>query len=248
MEFKKLDQLVDLRGKTAHNGWQPLVNLEDKTDITIHHSLTDGGDSYSFARHHVYTNGWHEIAYHHVILKDGTIEWNHDLNVLSYHVGNWNKQSVGICLVGDFRDSEPTDAQKKSLKELHDCLVKDMPNYKRTKGHNEYTDYTWKQCPCFDYKAVINNDKYTETKAPKPSNEELYRIKTGTFQNAEKLANAKKRLGEDFSWVLYEKADDLDFDPTYRIVTGTFVGKNVAEHSAQKLRDKYGWTVYVIKA
>lgn len=158
--FKKLPQLKNMRGKLVHDGWQPVYPVSYKTDIAIHHSLTDWGDSAAFARYHVLTNGWSEIAYAFVILKDGTIEWNHQLGVLSYHVGNSNKFAVGICLVGDFRDSEPTNAQKRSLKMLVDCLKKDLPNYKRTRGHDEFPGYSWKACPEFDYKAVINNSKY----------------------------------------------------------------------------------------
>jgi hypothetical protein len=155
MHFLKLPLLINLRGKTRHNGWYKVYNPSVKTDIAIHHSLTRTGDSVAFANYHVSTLGWPEVAYHFVILKDGTIEWNHDLGVLSYHVGNSNKFAVGICLVGDFRFEEPTDAQKQSLYFLHEALKKDMPNYKRTRGHNEFPGYSWKACPVFDYKSVI---------------------------------------------------------------------------------------------
>lgn len=62
-------------------------------------------------------------------------------------------------MVGDFRTEEPTEAQKESLYLLHEALKKDMPNYKRTRGHNEFPGYAWKQCPVFDYKAVISRPK-----------------------------------------------------------------------------------------
>lgn len=162
--FQKLPKLVNLRGKTKHKGWYKVYDPSVKTDIAIHHSLTKTGNSAAFANYHVGTLGWPEVAYHFVILKDGTIEWNHDLGVLSYHVGDSNKFSVGICLVGDFRSEEPTDAQKLSLYLLVDALKKDLPNYKRTRGHNEFPGYAWKECPVFDYKAVIN--KKPATSAP----------------------------------------------------------------------------------
>ncbi|WP_175487543.1 peptidoglycan recognition protein family protein [Alteribacillus persepolensis] len=157
--FESLSQLKNLRGKLPHDGWQPKNSKNDKTDIAIHHSLTKEGDAHSFSRHHVFTNGWPEIAYHFVILKDGTIQYCHDLSVISYHVGNSNNIAVGICLVGDFREEEPTKEQKRSLKELHDCLMKDMPSYKRTRGHNEFPGYEWKECPSFDYRAVLRSVK-----------------------------------------------------------------------------------------
>ncbi|SDX63171.1 peptidoglycan-binding protein [Salimicrobium album] len=154
--FESLPQLVNLRGKLPHDGWQPTNSKYSKTDIAVHHSLTDQGDAYSFSRYHVYTNGWPEIAYHFVILKDGTIQWCHGLQVISYHVGNSNSFAVGVCLVGDFRDTEPTKEQKRSLRELHAQLKRDMPNYKRTRGHDEFPGYAWKPCPEFDYEAVLN--------------------------------------------------------------------------------------------
>ncbi len=156
--FQRLEKLADLRGKTVSNGKYTDYGVDSKTDITVHHSLTKSGDSSAFANYHVNQLGWHGVAYHFVILKDGTIEWNHNLGLRSYHVGDWNTQAVGVCLVGDFRTEEPTKAQKESLKQLHDALVKDLPNYKVTKGHNEYPDYTWKACPEFDYKKVISGD------------------------------------------------------------------------------------------
>ncbi|WP_281659139.1 N-acetylmuramoyl-L-alanine amidase [Halobacillus sp. Cin3] len=154
--FEQLPQVVNLRGKLPHDGWYNVYSENYKTDIAIHHSLTETGDSRAFAMYHVHTLEWPEVAYHFVILREGTIEYNHQLGVLSYHVGNSNKQAVGICLVGDFRTQEPTEAQQNSLRELHAALVKDLPAYKRTRGHNKFPGYSRKQCPCFDYEAVLS--------------------------------------------------------------------------------------------
>jgi N-acetylmuramoyl-L-alanine amidase len=156
MYFTELPQLIDLRGKTKSNGKYSDLGVGSKTDIAIHHSLTTQGSSAAFANFHVGTNKWPGVAYHFVILKDGTIEWNHNLGVKSYHVGNSNRFAVGICLVGDFRTEEPTAEQKASLYVLVDALKRDLPNYKRTRGHNEFPDYAWKHCPEFDYRAVCS--------------------------------------------------------------------------------------------
>ncbi len=242
-EFLKLPQLVDMRGETLSDGQYKNYGIESKTDIAQHHSLTDEGDSASFARYHVRKQNWPGVAYHFVILKDGTIEWNHSLGIRSFHVGKYNTKAVGICTVGDFRYYEPTEVQKKSVRALTKALEKDLPNYERTLGHNEYQGYEWKSCPCFDYEAVINASEVT-----KPANEKLFRIKTGTFRNSTELSNAKVKLLDDYNWTIYELATDLEFNPYYRLVTGTFEGKNVAEYYADKLRDEYGWTVYVVPA
>ncbi|MFO1441738.1 N-acetylmuramoyl-L-alanine amidase [Bacillus sp. Bva_UNVM-123] len=155
-QFQKLPKLVDLRGKTKRKGSYNDYGVNSKTDIAIHYSLTTGGDLATFARYHVDTNGWPGVAYHFVILKNGTIEWNHNLGVLSYHVGNSNRFAVGICVVVDFRTEEPTPAQKQSLYLLIEALKKDLPKYKLTCGHNEFPGYAWKACPEFDYRAVLS--------------------------------------------------------------------------------------------
>jgi len=154
--FEKLAKLKDLRGKTKRKGSYTDYGVNSKTDIAIHHSLTKTGNSAAFANYHVGSLGWPGVAYHFVILKDGTIEWNHNLGIKSYHVGNSNKFAVGICVVGDFRSEEPTDQQKASLKALHDCLKRDMTKYNRTREHREFPGYAWKDCCCFDFKAIIN--------------------------------------------------------------------------------------------
>ncbi|WP_110111975.1 N-acetylmuramoyl-L-alanine amidase [Bacillus sp. CGMCC 1.16541] len=76
----------------------------------------------------------------------------------------------------------------------------------------------------------------------------LYRLTTGTFQNAQQFAAALTRLRNDYPWITYEKADTTELNPTYRIITGTFTGKATAERFAAELRQRYGWTVYVNEA
>ncbi|WP_345242900.1 N-acetylmuramoyl-L-alanine amidase [Pontibacillus salipaludis] len=241
MKINSLPKLVDLRGKTARDGDYKRVGLESKTDIAIHHSLTDEGDSEAFARYHVHTNQWPGVGYHFVILKDGTIEWNHDLDRMSYHVGNGNKRAIGVCLVGDFRYNEPSLDQKKALKVLHEALKEEMPRYERTLGHNEFPGYEWKACPSFDYRAVLE-------KAKVEADVKRYRLMTGTFSTAEELSGGKKRLLSRFNWTVYERADHSNFNPPYRLITGTFVSKEEAERYASVLEDEFGWIVYVIDA
>ncbi|AVM23283.1 N-acetylmuramoyl-L-alanine amidase [Bacillus pumilus] len=195
MNFKKISKLVDLRGKTKSKGRYSNVSVNAKTDIAVHHSLTKTGNSAAFANYHVGNHGWPGVAYHFVILKDGTIEWNHDLGIKSYHVGNSNSFAIGICLVGDFRSEKPTTAQETNFRALVTALKKDMPNYKRTRGHNEFPGYSWKACPVFDYKAVLAGTVKQTTKAqpvksspsksttkPKTTSKKIYNLPTGILK------------------------------------------------------------------
>ncbi|MFS0655724.1 N-acetylmuramoyl-L-alanine amidase [Bacillus sp. 179-C3.3 HS] len=218
MNFKKLSKLVDLRGKTKSKGIYSNVGVNAKTDIAVHHSLTKSGNSAAFANYHVGTNGWPGVAYHFVILKDGTIEWNHDLGIKSYHVGDSNRFAIGICLVGDFRSEKPTAEQETSFRDLVTALKKDMPNYKRTRGHNEFPNYSWKACPVFDYKAVLSGTvKKTAAKSVKAtpvkstttpktsSSKKAYSLPSGIIKVTKPLTKGSgvKALQEALSAVYY---------------------------------------------
>jgi len=149
-------QIVDLRGKLPTHKTKK-YNTRKESDIrsiAIHHSLTVSGSPEAFATYHVNTNGWPGIAYPYVIQRDGIIYKCLDHSVLSYHVGDSNKHSLGICLVGDYRTQQPTPEQYAAALWLVQKLQKELPNAKEIKGHSEYPGYSWKACP------VISMDKF----------------------------------------------------------------------------------------
>jgi hypothetical protein len=154
----------------------PDNGIQAKTDIAIHHSLTKTGSAEAYANFHIDTHGWPGIGYHFVIEQDGTIKHCNDINLRTYHVGDSNDFSVGVCLTGDFRTQKPTEAQEDSLRALHKALVSAMPNYKRTRGHNEFPGYAWKECPEFDYAVVIDPPTSNKEKIMKLINEAKERI------------------------------------------------------------------------
>ncbi|MGM8214615.1 M23 family metallopeptidase [Bacillaceae bacterium W0354] len=100
---------------------------------------------------------------------------------------------------------------------------------------------------------AVNPLRYLQTepeplKPPKPKDQKLYRIMTGTFATLEDLVEARKNLLKEFNWIVYYKADNLKFNPPMRLYTGTFRGKNVAKFYADLVRSQFRWTVYVIDA
>ncbi|GEK88874.1 LysM domain-containing protein [Alkalibacterium putridalgicola] len=159
--FLDLPKFVDYRNKVVRHAWKkfPVLDMKGKTEIAIHHSLTrqglSGSNAEGFARYHVNANGWPSIGYSYVIEPDGTIKFCNPINWRTYHVGNSNNFSVGICLTGDFRYEEPTDEQKESLRLLVARLKKEYPQINRVRSHNEYPDYYWKSCCEFDYEEVL---------------------------------------------------------------------------------------------
>lgn len=111
--------------------WEPLVPLNAWKYIIIHHSGTAAGSAALFDRFHRqekrFVNG---LGYHFVIgngsgSDDGEVEigrrWKEQIT--GAHVGGeLNKEAIGICLVGDFTRSAPTEKQMTSLLKLLNFL------------------------------------------------------------------------------------------------------------------------------
>jgi hypothetical protein len=98
--------------------------------IVIHHSATDSGNAAQFDAAHK-KKGWDGLAYDFVIgngssSPDGAVEvgyrWREQKR--GAHAGNdlMNIEGVGICLVGDFTQTRPTEAQMRSLSRLCNFL------------------------------------------------------------------------------------------------------------------------------
>jgi hypothetical protein len=111
--------------------WLPPSAVEKKwTAIIIHHSGTKTGNSAIFDKWHREGNHWEGVGYDFVI-GNGSNSGNGEVEVTyrwrrqvtGAHCGgtpgNWaNKDAVGICLVGNFNHTQPTNSQMQSLVKL----------------------------------------------------------------------------------------------------------------------------------
>lgn len=90
--------------------------------IVIHHAGFPDGDKDSSAeeihKFHQEVNGWAGIGYHYVIRKDGTIEQGRKPLAIGAHAYQHNKNSVGICVAGNFELVKVPTVQMDSLKLL----------------------------------------------------------------------------------------------------------------------------------
>ncbi len=96
--------------------------------------------------------GWKGIGYHYVIRRDGSIENGRHPDEVGAHVRGWNKQSLGICLIGGVdKDNKPennfTEAQFKSLEHLLVVTSKMYP-HAIVMGHRDLDPN--KACPSFE--------------------------------------------------------------------------------------------------
>ena len=116
------------RPPAAEAGWAPAQPSDRWKCIVIHHSASDFGGAKRFDTWHR-AKGWDELGYHFVI-GNGT-----DTAMGQVEVGpRWEKQKygahcktpdefynqhgIGICLVGNFDNHRPDEAQMRSLAKL----------------------------------------------------------------------------------------------------------------------------------
>lgn len=114
--------------------------------IVIHHSgNTDTVEK--IRKLHVEINGWDDIGYHFMITKNGKILRGRYLNIEGAHVFGFNKDSIGVCLLGNFDREFINDKQKHSLTELLEKLTKKFNIDKNDiKFHRDFPNVA-KSCP-----------------------------------------------------------------------------------------------------
>jgi hypothetical protein len=92
--------------------------------IVVHHSATHEGGAARFDAMHR-ARGWDGVGYDFVLgngteTPDGSIEttfrWKEQRD--GAHVKGWNDVAIGICLVGDFEEKDPTASQLDVLARL----------------------------------------------------------------------------------------------------------------------------------
>ncbi len=125
------------------------------TKIIIHHS--GNHDTPKKIRElHVKEYGWEDIGYHYMISRTGRIIKGRDEEKTGAHAKGENKESIGICLLGNLDEKEPTKEQITSLKKLIKELSKKHP-IKTIKEHREVKGVK-KSCPGKKYDKKITEE------------------------------------------------------------------------------------------
>jgi len=139
--------------------WIPPTDIERRwTAIILHHSGTSNGNVEIFDRWHR-DRQWDGVGYDFVIGNghdsgDGQVEvtfrWRQQkVGAHCKTPTNWaNEEAIGICLVGNFDDTSPTDGQMESLARLVRFL-KDRYDISRFRiyGHHDTPGANETQCP-----------------------------------------------------------------------------------------------------
>jgi hypothetical protein len=119
-----------------HTYETPLTHI--LTTIVVHHSalpLSDG--VLEIQEKHMRDKRYADIGYHYAIDVAGTLYEGRPLNVRGAHTGGHNTGTVGIVLLGNFEESDPTRVQLDSLNALSRGLVNDY-GITHLAGHRDF--------------------------------------------------------------------------------------------------------------
>ncbi|MDR9441834.1 MAG: N-acetylmuramoyl-L-alanine amidase [Schleiferiaceae bacterium] len=107
----------------------PSYSSHNPTHLVVHHSagFTDYPDyqwvvSYYWDLH-VNTNGWSDIGYNWLIDPNGVVYEGRGLGHLGAHFSCMNSGTSGICLIGNFMDTVPSDTALNRLSALATYLA-----------------------------------------------------------------------------------------------------------------------------
>jgi N-acetylmuramoyl-L-alanine amidase len=102
--------------------------------VIFHHSLSASGSVEEITKWHQ-ARGFDTIGYHYVIQPNGFVEVGRDVEEVGAHASGENSDSIGICLIGDFTKTVPTDEQLNSALHLFGILSLEYPNVKAQFHH-----------------------------------------------------------------------------------------------------------------
>lgn len=100
-----------------HQGFEKIRSVRA---VVVHHSATEEGGAEAFRVLHRIVRGWRDVGYHFVIgngthSPDGQVEPGRPEYCRGAHAKGANEFSLGVCMVGNFMRSHPTESQLRSL-------------------------------------------------------------------------------------------------------------------------------------
>jgi len=134
------------------NLWKPDSAEREWEFVVLHHTASSGGSVESIHEAHLRKkdkngNPWLGIGYHFLIgngngMGDGEIQptfrWREQLQGAHAGSNDYNQRGIGICLVGNFEDQHPSDAQLQAVERLVATLKQEYGiTAERVVGHAE---------------------------------------------------------------------------------------------------------------
>ena len=129
---------------------EPLNKIEI---IVVQHSQRENDSLDFIKKRHMENRKWEDNGYHFLIsngtmnTKNGKLHIGRSEKFIGAHVYEHNRNSIGICLIGNFDEKKPSEKQMETLKEFLKEKMKEY-NIKPEKilGHREFEGVI-KTCP-----------------------------------------------------------------------------------------------------
>lgn len=112
----------------------PPVNITIPVNMTfIHHSGTSWRGTNltqcikqirSIQNFHMDDRGWNDIAYNYLVCEDGRVYEGRGWDTEGAQVLGYNKISIGVCIIGNYKSRLPLPAALNTTQELLACGVK----------------------------------------------------------------------------------------------------------------------------
>lgn len=162
MVIKKISDILPYKSSL---GTRTLSSLKG---VVVHHTASPISTPYNFmkrvtadANYHI-SKGWGHIAYHYMIDKDGNIYQCYSEKEIGAHAGDWiwNKNSIAVCMDGDFTKDALPPVMAQALKDFlfYLCFKRpDLPGIVKgtVKTHREVRP-TPTACPSDKVQAIVN--------------------------------------------------------------------------------------------
>jgi N-acetylmuramoyl-L-alanine amidase len=162
------------------------------TYIVVHHTSGTALDPHADTSSHSFEtiNEWHRqqfnmkselgyyCGYQYFIDKDGKVTQARKDDEEGAHTIGRNKDSIGICLAGNFSCVDPTESQKNALRTLLQQKVNEHGiKIENINPHRKWASY--KDC----FGSRLKDDWAQSLVALPPSTKDLLKIKIGELQN-----------------------------------------------------------------
>ncbi|KRT84863.1 hypothetical protein AMK59_2045, partial [Oryctes borbonicus] len=145
--------------------------------VIIHHSAGKecfnleecSGRVRSIQDKHIDERNWSDIGYNFLIGSDGQSYEGRGWGKIGAHAFNWNRNSVGICLMGMFTERLPTSAALRAAQKLIDCglNIGEIGHDYKLMGHRQVVSNT--ACPG---QALYDTIRTWQRWIPRPGNVE----------------------------------------------------------------------------
>ena len=99
-------------------------NRKQTNRLIVHHSESRADVSWETVREWHLARHFSTWGYHYGISGDGTLHKGRASEKIGAHARGRNRDSIGVCLLGDFSKYEPTFEQLAALGELYHALCR----------------------------------------------------------------------------------------------------------------------------